>query len=643
MVGASLGCLCLIPLLYMFDGPSLIFLVFSFACLAASGFAIVEKRKRAPFMWLAMMVVGVCLFYVDQQKELLSITKIKSYMLGEFQTAEEPKVFEKWSPVSRVAVFGPVFGGRDLVLTSDGGAPTLLRKFDGNYSKIAERKTDCRQIGQRLSSGGNVLVIGSAGGTDVLMSLALGKEKITAVDINPVTADLVKGRYSNYIGNIFHDPRVTLHVQDGRNFVASTKENYDLIHLTMVDSWTGASAGAFVFNENTLYTKEAIKEFTQHLNPNGILSITRYSYWSEGLRLVNTLVESLEESGIKNYSQRLLVVLEKDKDFPRVTILLKNGVYSATELKSFSNLTQDCGGAVVFASNVITNLDDLNWASQNIRRFLAIAENAQARSEFVGSYDKNIEACTDDKPFFFFTTKFSNLVGDPQEHAARRYSILSLFILLGVALCYSVVMAFITAKNLKKQDSAPTKKFSIWYFALVGAGFMIIEISFTQKLTALLGHPAWSFLAALTSFLFSSACGSYFSKNAKSLQKILATVVLIIFIYQGFLYDQMNSWMALSLWMKFVLAIVFIFPLGFFMGMCFPMGIRLLVRNRPEGTAAAWALNGAFSVVGSVTAIAVAIFLGFKATLVVGGTLYLVAIAMVWNSRLDSSGKLFVK
>lgn len=646
MVGASLGCLSLIPLLFMVDGPSLIFIVFSLGCLAAAAFTIVEEKRHSRYIWLTFFFAGIVLFYANQKNEFLKIRNIKSYELGEFQQAEAPKIFEKWSPLSRVALFESKSDGiskaEGITLTVDGGAPAYLRKFDGNYSAIAAEKNDCRQIGQRLHTGGNVLVIGSGGGIDILMSLALGKDKITAVDINPVTADLVKGRYASYIGNIFDDPRVTLHVQDGRNFVAGSKESYDLIHLTMVDTWTGASAGAFVFNENSLYTKQAIEEFVHHLNPNGMLSITRYSHWNEGLRLVNTIAESLEESGVKNLSQRIAVFMEMKPRLYRVTILLKNGLFTSAESQAIGSMVNECGGAIVSVPQMPTDTDKLTQGGKDIQRFIATAENLELRKQFVASHDKNIEATTDDKPFFFFTTKISRIFENSYEHAARRYAVWSLLVLLGISLLYSVVMAMAAVINLKRQRSDP-QGFSVWYFALVGAGFMIIEISFTQKLTALLGHPAWSFLTALTGFLFSSACGSYFSKNMKSLKKVLAVVVLLTFIYQGFLYDQMSAWLGIPLWMRFSLTIASIFPLGFFMGMCFPMGIRMLTQGRSNTTALAWALNGAFSVVGSVSAVVIAVFWGFKLTLLVGGLLYLAAVLLVWKCYLESDSETTLK
>ena len=82
-------------------------------------------------------------------------------------------------------------------------------------------------------------------------------------------------------------------------------------------------------------------------------------------------------------------------------------------------------------------------------------------------------------------------------------------------------------------------------------------------------------------------------------------------------------------WVKVMLAVLMIAPPAFFMGMPFPTGLRLLELRHKPSVKWAWAINSASSVLGSVSAIFLAIYMGLQRTLLAGGGFYVLALLLV--------------
>jgi hypothetical protein len=49
------------------------------------------------------------------------------------------------------------------------------------------------------------------------------------------------------------------------------------------------------------------------------------------------------------------------------------------------------------------------------------------------------------------------------------------------------------------------------YFALIGAGFMMVEIGLLQRMTVFLGHPIYSLSVLLFSLILTTGIGSFLS------------------------------------------------------------------------------------------------------------------------------------
>src|SRR5262249_22651332 len=134
--------------------------------------------------------------------------------------------------------------------------------------------------------GFTALVIGPGGGRDLASALVFGAARVDGVEINPIIADdVMRDRFRDFSGGIYANPRVGIAVDDGRSFVRRAPDRYAVIQASLVDTWAATAAGAYTLTENTLYTVEAFDDYLDHLDADGILSITRWV--ADGLRLVS--------------------------------------------------------------------------------------------------------------------------------------------------------------------------------------------------------------------------------------------------------------------------------------------------------------------------------------------------------------------
>ncbi len=642
LIGASLGSMLVVPFMYQWSPMALVFVVSATAFVAALGFL---RAASAP-VWLQVsmalfVVASLSIGITNDRMKLVEISSVKSYQATQTQMPKPKTLYEKWSPVSRVAVeeSQPKWASNPVLMaTNDAGAPTVLWEFNGNYEgtrKLFAR--DSTLCAFEFVSDAKVLIVGVGGGRDVLMALATGQRAVTAVEINPLMGEIVVDAFADYIGRIFEDPRVSLHIQEGRNFIAASDEKYDLIEFSMIDSWSSASAaGAYVFNENSLYTIDAVEDFMNHLEPNGIISMTRYFAWGESLRLVAIFTTYLENQGLQDVDQRIMVIKNKLAN-ANATVLLKNGRFTREEALKLVRIAEQSDSVVIHAPHVSPQV----LAHPRLRRpFQALLDPAALRTtrqQFIAGYVRDISPPTDDRPFFFYTQRATDMLrGQRNEHAARR---LALPVLYGMAAVFAVIGFFTIFVPLYLRSGtgireAPHRLRSLTYFAMLGSGFMLVEISLIQRLTIFLGHPTWSFVVVLTTVLFASGLGSQFSARwsdaePRVLGRVLAGLTLALLFYALVIQDQFTSFMWLGKVARISATVISIAPLAFLMGMCFPMGIQIVRRFHATLVPWGWGVNGAFSVFASILSIVLALAIGFRAAMLVGVACYAVAFVLI--------------
>src|SRR5690348_15530730 len=145
----------------------------------------------------------------------------------------------------------------------------------------------------------------------------------------------MRGRYADYAYHLYDRHDVRMHVADGRSFIRNSTAQYDVVQMTLVDTWASTAAGAFALSENNLYTSNAFREYFDHLKLDGIVAITRWEFRRprEALRVVSVEMDTLHQLGIANPAQNFLILSqgELNEDGINVTVLAKKSAFTPTE------------------------------------------------------------------------------------------------------------------------------------------------------------------------------------------------------------------------------------------------------------------------------------------------------------------------
>jgi hypothetical protein len=181
---------------------------------------------------------------------------------------------------------------------------------------------------------------------------------------------------------------------------------------------------------------------------------------------------------------------------------------------------------------------------------------------------------------------------------------------------------------------------TLLYFALIGIGFLFVEIPLIQRFILFLGNPAFAMTAVLFSLLLFSGIGSRWSSRVPA-QLAIGALTLLLLVYPLALPMLFNQMLGLPLEVKLVLGCIMLAPIGFLMGIPFPSGVRLLSSYRQSEIMIpwAWGVNGAASVVSSILAALLALTWGFNLVMYIGAACYAGAwlMARVLASRLPLS------
>lgn len=116
----------------------------------------------------------------------------------------------------------------------------------------------------------SVLVLGSGMGNDVAAALRNGAGRVVAVEIDPLILKL--GRELHF-EHPYSSPRTHVVVDDARSYIQNSKDHFDLIVFSLLDSHTTASHFSNIRIDNFVYTREALERARQLLNPDGLFVV----------------------------------------------------------------------------------------------------------------------------------------------------------------------------------------------------------------------------------------------------------------------------------------------------------------------------------------------------------------------------------
>jgi len=642
LIGAASGCLVLIPLLNWLGAPGVVMTAAALSTAAAIAFAPAVRRPR--FATLALVVIGIAVSTQLAGAAPFDVVDTKGHVGDRI-------LFSKWNSFSRVAVYdrphgdwslSPTFTGPrapSLFMDIDSAASTPILKGTGHVVDASYLRYELTALGYHLverPDGFTALVIGPGGGRDLLSALVFGATHVDGVEINPIIArDVMLDRFREYSGGVYAHPRVSIHVDDGRNFVRRSSSRYDVIQASLVDTWAATAAGAYTLTENSLYTKEAFGEYIDHLSDDGLLTITRWVF--DGLRLVSLAQDACAERGL-DASTRLAIVR-----YDRVaTFVLKKRPFTASQVTELRDISARLGFEILYAPGLppAHGADDpiemqrTGTSAADYRRLILATD----RQQFLDSYPLDESSTTDDRPFFFHTTRLR----DQMQVAFGRSMLFGngLSALMTLMAISALLVVLFVIGPLLAGGEWPGTGWGTWlaYFGALGAGFMLLEVALLQRFVLLLGHPVYSLTVTLFSLLLGTGFGALVSRRIAdarvrniTVQALIGVAVVALAAAFGLarLVDLGIAW---SLPVRIVFAVTLIAPIGILLGMPLPGGMRLIAADRADIIPWGWGINGAFSVVGATLAVFIAMNWGFSVTLMSAGGVYLLAALMLWRS-----------
>lgn len=483
-----------------------------------------------------------------------------------------------------------------------------------------------------LKPNSNVVLMNPGGGLDILSALQNNCKKITIVEKNPILINLLKEDYRDFNGNILNSSKVKVINDNDRNFIASSKKKYDLIFLCLDDSYKVVTAGTYGLGENYEYTVEAIKQYYNHLEINGILCISRWLQLppSESLKIFSTILSSLDELNIKDPQDYVCAI----RSFSTSFIMVKNGKFSNEEKQGVKDFCDERGFDLIYFSNIMPDEINKNIKINKPYYYECFSKIIGIDKEyFINEYEFDVSPTTDNKPFFFHFFKPSHIpkilasYGKTwQPFGGGGYLIL--FALLLISVLLSIMLIIIPLIIRGKRFNLKVSKWQIFvYFSAIGIGFLFIEIPLMQKFILYLGHPIYSVSTVLFSILFFSGLGSLIlGKDTKYFTLKICALLILILILLMLSPVLLKNLMAYPFYIRFISCILILAPIGFLMGVPFPMGIRLTSEISSELIPWAWSINGFASVISSILATIFAISWGFNSVLIMSFFAYLLAL-----------------
>ncbi len=633
LTGGALACLAVVPVLNLVGAINAVFLA---GLVMAAAAAVWSENKTGRNVGLRMALVMLGLAVLNWNGDLVEIRFVRS------AGREPPKVvFSKWNAISRVEV-REIGGGLYMVIDAD--ASTAIMNQDVETMRRPEWRG--RFLGAS-SATANVLrpqgafaIIGPGGGVDVLRALVAGSTSVTAIEINDVIVNtIMRDRYAEYSKRLYFRPEVRLHVNDGRSFIRQSTDRYDVVQMTLVDTWAATSAGAFALSENNLYTVEAFREYFEHLKPDGLIAVTRWEFRGprEALRVVSQAMAALGRLDVRDSTGHFLIVAEAplNEDGVPVTVLAKRSPFTAEEeatvrrhLAAYPNM------AVLYSPG---------GAEKNA--FADLIRSGDPAG-FARNYPFNVAPVTDNDPFFFFTLKTEHVwrgVLAPGSPSGIDWKInlgVAVLVML-LAISTVAVLLFLIVPLALHSGARGQNAWRLLYFVAIGLGYILVEIAFVQRFVLFLGHPTYALTVVVFLMLLGSGAGSVVARrwlaDPRRVRVALAVVVGATLVYIWLLPRMLTALVGLPMLAKLLLSAAVLLPLGFVMGMPFPTGLRALAGSGESTIEWAFAMNAAASVLGSVLAVTVAIHYGLGATLATGAAAYLVA-AVSANSWRPATG-----
>lgn len=529
---------------------------------------------------------------------------------------------------------------------TDGDGLSPIAKFNGDLRDLSYLDYTTLALPYHVRQPKKVLVAGAGGGSDVLLGLKHGQSKIIALEANEQMADLISGPYREFSGDLYSRPEVKLELREARQFIHATKERFDLIQLSLIDSFGASAGGLHSAKESYLYTRQAFESYLNHLTDSGILSITRWLKLPprDSLRIISTALSALKKTGLAEESKEHILFI---RSWKTTTILLSRSPFTNGEINRAVEFCDKRSFDVAYYNGMKADRANRFDIQEAPYYFLgATALMGPDSSSFLTDYAFDVSATTDNRPYFhhFFKwdkapTLFRQLKMEflPIIEMGYIFMIATLgqaILAAGILILFPLVLLRWVNKNRKRVRDSPSARNILgifFYFGCIGFAFMFLEMALLPKFTLLLSHPVYSAAVVLSTVLVFAGLGSLCVRRFESMSRkflwvsVIAITLWVVFQSTGGdkLIDAAMGW---AFEVRLAVAVLILATLSFFLGWPFPTGLRLVSKRFPAMVPWAWGINGCASVVGAVLGKCLAVSFGFRWVMIAASALYLLAV-----------------
>jgi len=657
LLGAALGSLFIIVLLFWLFPQQILITIFALS-LATVGLAIIEIDKHygwcfsfisiALLVWLlpqqGLQIKPSEYKQLNQTLNVIGATRISQTTgpLGVLTVVENETIPFRHAP--GLSLNNTQEPPPQKAIFTDGDGMTMITAFNGQTEPLTYMSQMTSTLPYVLLKQPKVFIIGAGGGSDILQALYFEASSIDAVELNRQIVDLVKTEYANFSGNLYNQKNIHIHIQDARAFLNTHNESFDLIQLSLIDSFGAASAGLYSLNENYLYTIEAIQHYWQHLTPNGVLAFTRWLKLPprDALKLVATVVAALKQQGVAQPTQHLAMI----RSWNTTTLVLTKQAMTHEHIASIKHFAEQQSFDLVYYPGITpTETNQFNRLAQPFFFTGISALLSEQSQDYEKSYKYHLTPATDDQPYFSHFMKWSSLPEILNLPAKQGLSLIEWgSLILAITLLQACIASLLLivlplCLHYRKQAIKPIKHRDQWfvfaYFFSIGIAFMFIEIAFIQKFILFLSDPIYTVALVLFAFFLFAGLGSRFSSYFQPRLTIFMAVTGIIITTSGYLFflPELFAWLiSTHESIKILVTLLLIAPLALLMGMPFPIGLNHTATTVPSFIPWAWGVNGCASVISAILATYIAIQGGFTLVIIIAVFAYIFAASLfLWR------------
>ncbi|PRP93098.1 hypothetical protein ENSA5_45410 [Enhygromyxa salina] len=660
LCGAALGCALVIPLLDALDAASAALVAAAVGAVGALCFGLARgpagRRQLGSGVALSVALVGLGLSNASAEFPPLRPAWVKA-------APEDPEGFEYvgWNTYSRVSVDKTIevpphmWAGSRLMplelreptpqraIKIDGAAATMMFEHGDELDRHGHIDWDITSFAHQLRPDGPAAIIGVGGGRDVLVAAHFGHTPIVGVELNDLIVELHTEVMADY-SRLTQIPGVELVSDEARSHMSREQRRFSVITMSLIDTWASTGAGSYSLSENGLYTVEAWQVFVDRLEDDGIYTVSRWYHPKspgETARMLALGLEVLWRRGVEDPHQHLVLL----QNFNVATLLLSPTPLSERDIDKMQKAAV-AKGFTMLATPRRGPLHD-----GPLKQLWAL-DSQDALWAWTRSQALDLTPPTDDRPFFFNTLKPDTWLAHPEavdELDVAFLGNLQATQTLVYATLVSLLLTLITVigpllarrrelRELGGRDLAAATA----YFALIGLGFMFVEIGLLSRLNVFLGHPTIALAVLLGGIILFTGIGSLASvklplERGGKLARLYPIAPFILVVSAVLASGPLTqAFVGGSMAARVLVGILTVAVPALGMGLGFPLGLRLVQRRRqldggPELGPWLWGINGAAGVCASGLALGCSMVWGVPVTLAVGAGCYLLLLGCTWH------------